>query len=205
MKQITKFYPIILLGLFLLLIGLIIFYTYFLQHRLNPQSSRINIETGILREVNVNPGQFGEGYKEIIPGLSTKKEAIFKLGSKYERETKDGYEYLTYKYDPTHTFGDVFVSINEKGIVEKLNHEAILKPNGTDVNYWLQKYGEPEVLTFSSWDQGVREYAYPSRGVWLRVYQAKTILTWFYFQPVSSKGFLETIGKEFPLEDPFIK
>lgn len=166
-------------------------------------NSRSNTKTGILREVNVTPGQLGEGYKEVVPGLTTKKEATAKLGSKYETKTQDGDSILIYSYDSGNT-GDVVLSINERGIVERLNHKAELKPNGADVNYWLQQYGDPEVLTYSNYDMFVLEYVYPSRGVWLRV-RGNVVITWFYFQPVSSKIFLETIGKEFPLENPFIK
>ena len=204
MFKFSKFSLILLVSIFLL-ISLLIFYSYNIRRRVNPPIQVLNIKTGILREVNVAPGKFGEGYKEIVPGLTTKQEVIAKLGSKLKRKMKDGYEHLIYIYDPKHDIeGDVIVSINEKGIVERLNHRADLKQNGADINYWLQKYSDPEVLTYSNYYYGVFEYIYPSRGVWFRTNGA-VILTWFYFQPVSAKIFLETIGKEFPIENPYME
>lgn len=150
--------------------------------------------------VNINHGS--ECIDGVVPGITTRKEAIKILGKPFETDEANGFETLLY---PSTLPGQYHSVVLEEDLVIMtsyvLDDENYLK--WTDV---LAEYGSPQKTTFSNYLAGSKTFIYPYLG---KTFVASTEMDSVFirqcYQPTILTEYMSTWGASLPLSDPYTK
>lgn len=140
--------------------------------------------------------------KGVIPGKTTRDEVINNLGEPVTSQMEEGMEAL--EYPSAHELMPNVVLIKDGVVV--LTGTALSVADNVTVSGIIAKYGEPDKKTYSLYAQWTLTYIYPNRGLALIVDEAQDIVFFEQcFIPMSVEEYMQTWGKDLPLEDPYIK
>ena len=140
--------------------------------------------------------------KGIFPGKTTREEVIRNLGEPAKSEMEEGMEVL--EYPSAHELMPHGVYLKDDVVVLVGAH--ISEEDDFTVSEVIAKYGEPAKKTYSYYSDGAFTYIYPSRGLALIVNEdLDVVFEEQCFIPMSLEEYMQTWGKDLPLENPYTK
>ncbi|MFC1846327.1 hypothetical protein ACFLYM_02795 [Chloroflexota bacterium] len=143
-----------------------------------------------------------EAWEQLSPGMSTKEDVISKLGEPQTVEISEDGEILGY---PTQNESMPNYVVMKGGVVQYTT--MILPADEREcLAEIVQKYGEPEKITYSSFSHETKTYVYATQGITLivnknagKIYEKKC------YTPMSLDEYMRTLGKNLPLKNPYIR
>jgi len=143
-----------------------------------------------------------EAWEQLSPGMSTKEDVINKLGEPQTVEISEDGEILEY---PTQNESMPNYVVMKGGVVQ---YTTMFLPaeERECLAEIVQKYGEPEKITYSSFMRGAKTYVYATQGITLIV-NKKTGVVYEKesYTPMSLDEYMRTLGKNLPLDNPYIR
>ena len=151
-----------------------------------------------------NPGepQATEAWEQLSPGMSTKDEVISKLGEPQTVEISGEEEILEY---PSQNEAMPNYVVMKGGVVQYTTMFLPLEERECLAEI-VRKYGEPEKITYSTFMRGTRTYIYATQGITLIVNEKTDVVhEKESYTPMSLDEYMRTLGKNLPLENPYIR
>ena len=140
--------------------------------------------------------------KGVVPGKTTKEEVIKNLGEPAKSKTEEGMDVL--EYPSTHELMPHAVYVKDGVVVLVGAH--ISEDDDFTVSEVIAKYGQPAKKTYSYYSDGALTYIYPSRGLALIADEdLDVVFEEQCFVPMSLEQYMQTWGKDLPLEDPYTR
>lgn len=148
-----------------------------------------------------NLSSTGPAWQGIIPGKTTRAEVVKILGEPAETRQANNLDWYGYP-----TQDDMFyngIGFDQNDIVT-----AMLIHVFSEENYLLSnaqaEFGEPEKITYSEYAQGTKTYIFASKGAALTAYEdSGVVVEKLYFVPLSLDEFMDTYGRNLPLDNPY--
>jgi len=135
--------------------------------------------------------------QSIIPGRTTYADVLAQYGAPSQEVERDGLRYALYQVDAINFdavgFKDGIAAIVILNVASPKDKPDAMVPN----------LGEPEITFYSHYGHGARTLAYPSRGVTFTVTFGGVVADVEYYVPTDAETYRKTLGRHFPVENPF--
>lgn len=147
-----------------------------------------------------------KSWRSIIPGQTTRQEVVQILGQPDEIQGSviglEMYVYRGTSEDPPQLWNAV--GFDSSGNVARL--VSVPSPAGDDYLYAdaVADMGPPERVLFSYNGPGTRTYVFASHGVTLIAYEQGRAISQLYYEPMSITDYMDSYGRHYPSEDPYV-
>lgn len=135
--------------------------------------------------------------QSIVPGQTTYSAVLAQYGAPSQELERDGLRYVLYQVDALNFdavgFKDGIAAIVILNISPAKDKPEDMVPN----------LGEPEITFYSHYGHGARTLAYPNRGVTFTVTFGGVVVNAEYYVPMAAETYRQTLGRNFPVENPF--
>ncbi len=146
--------------------------------------------------------QAGSCLAEIIPGQTSREEAIAALGTPISTKTNEGVEMMLYATNSAGQYHTLVVQNGRVGLVSILLAE-------TNPLAWTTvqaQYGVPTATTYSYFQEGTKTYIYPEKGqAFVALEEMDIVLARECFAPMTLEEFMGSWGKSLPADNPFTR
>jgi hypothetical protein len=149
-----------------------------------------------------NPQTGTDCLNGILPGKTSRAEAIKILGEPRETNQDFGLDILAYATSNPSQFNTLGI---QNDIVTQVNEfeDETTDPAWSEIK---QQYGEPEKTVYSFYAASAMTYIYASQGLSFVVDKnMDLVFIKSCFIPMSIEDYMRTLGASLPLENPFIK
>jgi hypothetical protein len=138
----------------------------------------------------------------IIPGTTTRDEAVALLGETLAVEPEGDLEYMLYASSLHGRFNSVVIQ-NQVVVLVSI---MVAEDNPLAWSAVKAQYGEPPHTAYSNYMQWSMTYIYPDQGLALVASEAPDVV--FIrecYVPMAWEDYMNTWGKSLPTEDPYIR
>jgi len=144
--------------------------------------------------------QGGASYKSIVPGISSEKEVIDKLGNPLNTKTEADKKIL--EYQSTSPFVPHKFTLENNTVI--LVKEIVTLEDKISSQVLKQKYGEPPYKLFdqTSYSSTFFLFVYPEKGIAYLGHQDGTVIEVWYFQPTNLNTFMQKYAPNYSLNLP---
>jgi hypothetical protein len=139
-------------------------------------------------------------FKGITPGQTKRADVLSLLGQPASTEPYGNAEMLIYASAFPKQFNTVIVQNNMVVFMDVL----VDSDAGLAYSAVKTRYGQPGLVTYSTYQQGSNTYIFPDHGrAFIADESLDAVFTKQCFLPMSLDDYMKTWGKDLPSEDPF--
>ncbi len=160
----------------------------------------IAIRANALKEKSTTPTPGGTNYKSVIPGKSSEKEVIDKLGDPINTKTEANKKTLEYKSTSPYLPNQVTMENNTVSLIK----EIVTLEDNISSQSLKEKYGEPPYKLFDQTSESSTFFlfVYTEPGIAYLGHEDGTVIEIWYFQPTTLQVFIQKYAPTYSINPP---